>query len=252
MKAITNLISVILISFLFSPLTGIAQNNIESNLPFDTKIVYPYISISKDQLVKAETLEDLNYRYKSSWVEQFNSVAITTLQNGKSKTEISSNDQLTKKQKELMIQADEGAEIHVLINYIPNNTLTLKEEKQIDFTIEIDPFKNAAFIGGHSQLKKYVTNHITSKIPEGTFKGFDLTVITFNVNPEGEITNSKIAVSSNDEETDQFILKNISSMPCWIPAEYAKGTKVDQTVAITIGNNKNCMINTLNFKQFTD
>jgi len=71
------LLSLIFIAFIL-PQEGISQDNSDFELSYEVNRVYPYISISKEQLKDAKTLMDLHSRYEASWVRKYISVETFT------------------------------------------------------------------------------------------------------------------------------------------------------------------------------
>lgn len=218
----------------------------QDELSYEVNVNFPALSISKNQLKEANSLIDLNKHYKPSWVREYISVQISTSYQGKIQNAVSTDDMLSQEQKDLMDEADEGSEIMVNVQYIPENNLKNNEPKEIDFAFIINPEIEAQFVGGHQQLDQYLKDKVIDKIPKNTFTGYDLGVIKFAIDEEGQVIDAHIFWSSNHEEIDQLLLSTIANMPCWIPASYTNGKKVKQEFAFTVGNHKNCTIHTLN------
>jgi len=239
----------LIILLLIIPGLAFSQGRLENELPFEVNLVHPYLSISAGQLSRAQTLADLNWRYKTEWISEYRSVDIETIHRGKVKHTISKNDILTRAQKDAMRTADTGADIVVTVNYIPENTLAQKDPKELRFTFTIDPAKNAQFPDGQQEMDQYLREKVIDLIPTGYFRGFAMAAVTFTVNEEGEITDVQLFESSKDTSIDQLLLKAIREMPCWEPAEYGNGLRVGQELALTVGNMENCMVNLLNIRK---
>lgn len=242
-----------LIALFFIPLTAFcfeASQHIPTNeLPYEVNRVYPYLFITKEKLKEAHTLIDLNKRYPSSWIRTYLSVEILTSHNGKIQKARGKNAMLTEEQKKLMEMADAGTDIFVKVQYMPENTLKHNEPKEIKFKFLVEPENAATYFGGQQRLKQYLKEKAIDKIPNGSFKGFDLTTVKFTVNEEGKIIDAHVFWPSKNEKIDALLLEAIRYMPDWKPAIYADGTKVKQEFALTVGNHKNCIINLLNLHQ---
>lgn len=238
----------ILILFLLQLTTfGLPQNFLTTNeLNYEVQGVYPPLSITKIQLNEANTLENINRHYKSSWVSKFISVEILASYKGKMRTAISKNDVLTQEQKDLMDRVDVGTEIEVNVRYLPNNTLTHNDVKIFGFKFMVHPENEAEYLGGQQKLKQYLKDNAIDKIPSGIFEGYDLAVVKFTISETGEITDVHIFETSKDEKIDQLLLESICNMPNWKPAEYTNGTKAKQEFALMVGNMENCVVHTLN------
>ncbi len=243
-------LGILLFAVLLLPSFVSSQSHPVEALPYKVSKVYPYTSLSLVDLRQAETLADLNARYKSSWVHTYVSVEISASHQGQIKSALSKSDRLTQAQKSLMEMADKGKDIRVKILYLPENSLKQKELKELAFTLAIDPDIDAKFIGGQAMLDQYLQQEAIEKIPDNTFVNYDLAAIKFTVNEEGEITNAQISQAFKDEKVDALLLAAIRKMPCWEPAQYADGTKVKQDFVLTVGSMDNCYVNLLNIDRY--
>lgn len=234
------------------PFIGFSQGSASDELGYEVNRVYPYLSVTKEKLNEAQTLMDINRHYKSSWVKAFISVEILTSYNGKIKKAINKSDVLSQEQKDIINSADVGSDISVVVRYIPDNTLKHNDPKEFDFTFKVDPEKEAKYPGGQKELKQYLKETI-DEIPEDSFQNYDLTAIKFTISEEGEITNAHVFESVfqtyKNEKVDQLLLEAVRTMPCWQPAEYANGTKVNQEFVLTVGNMKSCVVNLLSIRK---
>ena len=253
MKNIRNTILALLVFSLSVPLHSIAQTSSAPGPQYEVNKVMPYLSISKDRLQKAQTLLDLNWRYKPSWVREYLSVEVVTTQQGVQKKAVGKSDKLSQQQKEIMSLADAGSDIKVLVYYIPENTLKQNDPKVHDFTFTVDPVLDASYPGGEQALNKYLAEKAITKIPEGSFKDLDLTAVQFSITEQGEVVDAHIFGeeygSSKDAKTNSLLLAAIKSMPRWQPAEYANGSKARQDFVLTVGNMDNCVVHMLNIQK---
>lgn len=253
MKNIQNKLFVILFISLAFPYPGASQGSSTNELKYEVNRIYPYISIPKETLNKAQTLADINARYKSSWVREYISVEILTSYKGKIRKAISKNDTLSQEQKEIINRADAGTDISVNIRYLPENTLKQNDIKENNFTFSVDPEKEAKYSGGQQQLQQYLKDNAIDKIPAGSFKDYDLTAIKFTINEDGHIIDAHVfepvIQTSNNEKIDDLLLEAIRKMPCWEPAEFSDGTNVKQEFVLTVGNMENCVVSLLNIRR---
>lgn len=242
------LIATIILTFIFPKFVA-AQDINKSDLRFEVNRVYPYISITMEELKVARTLGDLNRHYKPSWVREYLSVEITTIQKGSIQSALSKSETLSQQQKALMKTADPGTEVSVNIQYIPENTLKQNDPKEIYFEFIVDPDAEATYYGGQDALNQYLKEKAINDIPNGSFVDYDLTAVKFTVNEDGEILNPHIFQTSKNKEIDSLLLETIRNMPCWKPATYANGKKVKQEFVLTVGSMENCVINLLNIRR---
>lgn len=249
MKNIINKLTILLFIVLALPYLGNSQDNLTFDLEYGVHRVYPYISITKEKLNKAQTIADLNKHYKPSWVREYITVELVTSYKGKVKKAVSINDLLTQEQKDIMDKADVDTDISVYVKYIPENTLKQNDSKEINFSFKVDPESEAKFPGGEKQLNKYLKENAVDKIPGGIFRQHHLTAVKFTINEEGQISDAHVFESSRDEEADKILLETICNMPNWKPAEYANGVKVKQDFAFAVGDMNSCVINLINIHQ---
>lgn len=231
------------------PYLGSSQDSVTIDPVYEVNRVLPSISLTKDQLSEANTLTDLNQKYPSSWVREYLSVEISTIEKGRTRKALSKNDTLSQEQKDIMRMADSGTGISVIVRYIPENTLKQNDAKDMDFVLSIDPDREASFPGGQQKLKQYLTKEVKQKIHDSIFTGYKLAAVKFTINEEGQVIDAHVFWSSEDEEVDALMLDAICSMPNWKPAEYSDGTKVKQEFAFTIGNMESCVLPLLNIRE---
>ncbi len=253
MKNIQNKLMVLLFIAIAFPHPGSSQDSLNIELQYEVNRTYPSISISKEKLNGAHCLVDLNEYYKPSWVREYISVEVLASHKGKVRKAVSKNDTLSQEQKDIMEMADVGKDIAVKVRYIPENTLPHNDVKEFDFKFTVDPENEATFPGGQQQLKQYLKEKAIDKIPDGSFKNYDLAAIKFTVNKDGQIIDAHIFGNeyrtSKNEKIDELLLKTICNMPNWKPAEYANGTKVKQDFVLTVGNMNSCLVPLLNIHQ---
>lgn len=246
---IRNKLIVILIIALAFPHPGYAQESLTNELHFEVSVNYPPLSISKEKLNKAHTLTDLNRHYKSSYVKKYITVKILTTYKGKISKAVSKNDTLSQEQKDNMKMADVGTDISVKVQYIPDNTFTHNDIKEINFSFMVNPDSEAQYPGGQEELNKYLKENAIDKISDTSFKELSLAAIKFTINEEGQISDAHVFWTSEDEEIDELLLETIYNMPGWKPAEYSNGIKIKQEFVFLLGSMENCVVNLLNIRQ---
>ncbi len=249
MKNVQNKLLVLLFLSLAFPYFGSSQDDLTNEMTYQVNKVYPYISIASEELREAQTLVDLNWRYKPSWVKEYISVEILTTYKGKLRKAISKNDILSQEQKEFMNTADAGKDIAVKVVYIPNNTLKHNDAKELTFTFTVDPEIEAKYAGGEEQLKEYLKHNAIDKIPENSFTGYSLAAVKFTIDEAGQITDAFVIETSKDEKIDELLLETINKMPEWKPAVFSNGEKTKQEFVLTVGNMESCVVNLLNIRR---
>lgn len=243
-----NILRILALLFLM-PHFGFAQKSTVDELYFEVDRVYDYISVTKEKLKAAQSISDLNRHYKASWIKTFLSVEVFATLNGKKERALGKNDQLNPAQKALMLKADAGTDISIVLKYIPDNTLKHNDPKEYDFSFTVEPENDASYYGGTEALRAYLQEKAIDKIPSGSFEGYDLVSVKFIINEAGEVQDAKVFWPFKDKEVDAILLDAIRNMPCWKPATYANGRHVKQTFALAVGNMENCSVHLLNFPE---
>ncbi|MDP1621868.1 MAG: hypothetical protein Q8M08_05975 [Bacteroidales bacterium] len=145
MKNIRNKLILLLFIALAFPHPGSSQENLPNQTRFEVHRIYPPVSITKEKLLEARTLVDINRYYKLSWIREYISVVVLTSDKGRIRRAVSKNDTLSRKQKEIMKMADVGTDISVKVRYIPENILPHNDIKEINFTFTVEPENEARF-----------------------------------------------------------------------------------------------------------
>ena len=144
--------------------------------------------------------------------------------------------------------ADVNEEIAVKVKYMPENTLSRNEAKEMGFKFSIDPENEASFPGGPEKLQQYLMEKVIEHIPADSFRQHQLAAVTFTVDEKGQIISPQLFWTSEVEKTDKLLLDAICNMPNWKPAAYADGTRVKQEFAFVVGDMNSCVINLLNMR----
>jgi len=241
-----NLIPLIVLLLLIPDFT--TAQEAASDFAYNVYRVYPTIARDKEEIKAAESLLDLNQHYKSSWVKEYVSVEVLTKYRGKIRKAIGSGEKLTSEQKEHMNAADIGSEISIRVRYMPDNTLSHNDVQELDFTISVNPERDAKYEGGEEALQKYLKENAIDKISADVFVGYKLAAVRFFVDEEGRIVDPHLFWTSEDENVDALLLETICNMPNWVPASYENGLKIKQEFAWTVGNMESCVVNMLNIK----
>lgn len=243
---------------LLMPNYGTCQNNnANKELRFEIKKINPPLSISTEKLLSANSIYDLNNEsneldgyIKSSWIKEIISVEFSTMYNGKEQISYSKNPILTQEQKNAIVANDLKKPIKVSIKYVPENTLKIREVKEINFTFSKAPDIDAQFVGGKNQFNIYLKENAISKITNDNFGSNELSAIRFTIDEDGEIKNAHIFESlsqtSKNEKVDNLLLETIKKMPKWEAARFLNGTPVKQDFTLTVGNLESCVVNLIN------
>ncbi|MBC7865839.1 MAG: energy transducer TonB [Bacteroidia bacterium] len=177
-------------------------------------------------------------------IVEYVSVEISTFSNGKKKfTGLSSNENLTPEQKNILNTAEPGTDIYIKIRFRHKNQAmnTIGADNKIiegELSVTIVPEQEAEFPGGFKQFSKYITENIFNKV-SGKENSEKITwaAVSFTINEEGRVVDAKVSGTSGDLKIDQLIiLEAINKMPKWKPAQNSKGEKVKEEFSIPFGN----------------
>ena len=246
---LTSIKALFLTLFLSINLISFGQESEPDELGFAMDRVQLPFATSFQKLKQATSIHDLNRVYSSSWIEEFLSVDVITVHNGKVKSTTGLSDIFSDEQKVNMLESDVGHHIKISIQYMPKNNLAKNEKKEYSFSFLVDPDSEASYPGGETVLNQYIKATVIDKIKKITLDENHISTVKFTVNEDGKILNPHLFWPSEYEEVDAILLESICNMSDWIPAEYANGLKISQEFALSVGNLKSCVINMLNIAQ---
>lgn len=226
-----------------------AQDSAGYEFKYDIVQIYKPLSMARASLLQATKVEDLHRQYKDAWVKTYLYVDISAWIKGKKITHRTKDQILSETQKQLMLDADRGTEIEVLVHYIPENTLKHNDPKDFDFSFMVNPEQDAYFLGGKQKLQDYIKKELIDNTSWDSLGQYQLAVANFVVDVDGAIIDASLFWSSDDEVTDARMIDFVCNMPAWMPAQYDTGKKVAQEFALTIGDNNSCVVPLLNVRE---
>jgi hypothetical protein len=199
------------------------------------------LPVTKEKLATAVFLRDFISYFPEHWIDAYISSEVSAAVPGRRMNEVSPNDHLTNEQKSLLNSLGVGTDLVVCVNYKTKNSGTGRvEERIMKLTLTVMPETEAAYADGYPEMSKYFWNHAITKIKPDVSKNLEAAHVGFVVNETGEITGTKMVVSSGDLKTDQLLMDAVSKMPRWKPAE-SKGIKVKQAFVFSVyGNGYGC------------
>lgn len=181
------------------------------------------------QLTDAKRLGDFFEYYPHSWIDNYTSVVITRLTDGKAKTAKSPNDKLTSEQIALLKSAGINSIINITIYYSASNSVTGEQEsRQIRRNFNLSPETKASYPGGDQALNAYLKKAALEKLNRDQLEVFKNAQIQFTIDKKGQVTNVHLFSSSGLLDTDQILQKAILDMKGWKPAIDINGKPVEQ------------------------
>ncbi len=191
-------------------------------------------SISKEKIGSVVTLNDLNEGFPSSWIDRYITVEISSDKNEMISSALGEGNKLNEKQLYVLENSSIGSTINVFVKYYPKHSCS-NIAKEINFSLEVVPKTQASYPGGHEGLKEYLSLNAMDKLPLSKVKNLALVSTKFTVDENGNIIDSRISNSSGDSEVDELLLKVISHMSPWQPAQTADGKYVQQEFELNLG-----------------
>jgi len=195
--------------------------------------------IKRTKLVTAQTMQDINPGYPSSWIKKkdYISSKISVVIDGVIKHAAGKNDILTEEQKTFLKSADVGTEISVKVLYNYGDFLSGEfGTKNVNFSVTLLPDIEAEYIGGYLKLKEYLKLEAIDQISKMNYDNNQITLVRFTINKEGKPSDIKLIKTSDDIEIDNIIIDAVKLMPNWKPAETSTGIKVKQEFELYVGN----------------
>ena len=219
--------------FLLIGLCGFTQD-----LKFEVRGKYTR-PIHREKLNNANTLGDVMPYYPSAWIDSYSSVEVSTVSNGTPMSAPGDNEMLNEYQKDLLRSADLGSDVVINIIYKTDNAATRESMTRIiHYDVTIVPEMEATYLTGTEDMTAYLKKNTIDKIDEEIAKKLTPTIVGFTVTEEGKIADVTITKSSDDAGTDKLLLKAISKMPKWKPAQTTDGTKVKQEFEFVVYDGK--------------
>jgi hypothetical protein len=192
-------------------------------------------TITQEKLSKAQSINDLIENYPSSWIQSYRLVDIAVNVDGKITKEQSSNNELTKAQKEILNAVNIASDIVIAVHYDKKNYNDKIETRQMNVSMLVVPEVEAEYVGGYAQMITYLKENSIDKILDKKLDYLPQPSISFVVNEDGITENVVLNETSKDAEIDKLLIELIQKMPKWNPAKNAKGLNVKQEFVFNVG-----------------
>ena len=209
-------------------------NSTAQNLSYEIHGNYRH-PVTNQQLIKAQTMTDINPGYPSSWITDYVLTEIEATCNGEKLSVNGLNDTLHDAQRKILSSADLGTDIIIDVHYRRNNAATGESQlNTLHYVATVVPETEAQYPGGNDELMKYIKENAIDKITGHEDKLNQNILIQFNINAAGEPVDARLIRTSGDQKTDKMLLKAITKMPVWKPAVLANGLTVLQQFTFSI------------------
>jgi hypothetical protein len=190
------------------------------------------IKLKKVQVNNANSLTELLPNYPGPlWIQDFESITISTQQNGKDIIATNHDKTFSAEQKELLSNLDVNNSIRIKLRYRYINPVSGEPGYANSYLIApVVPDVEAQFPTGAKAMTAYLNENVLYKFNgTDTIKKAPPMQLSFVVNEEGKVTDAKvIGAIKADEKFQNLLLEAFNNMPTWKPAENSAGTKVKQ------------------------
>lgn len=219
---------------------GSAQNVLFSFVDQDE------FDVSESVFFEAKSLSDLHRFYKDEWVAKYVSTKLVYEIDGKVKEAKGTSHELSSAQKELLANVEAGGTIELIVDYIPDNSLSHNDVKKMDFKFYVNPCTIPEIKIGDTAFKKYINERLLNHISEAQEAKLKFSVVELEISNEGQVSKVNLVEKTGDDKLDSLLVKVIEDMPLWSPATSASGKTLAYEMKFYMTNVKNsCMINTI-------
>jgi hypothetical protein len=114
---------------------------------------------------------------------------------------------------------------------------TSRETGSLNYMVSVVPEKQAEYVDGKDQLITYIKENSNTLIALWKNNQWLAGKINFTVDKQGTVSNINLTSTSGNPTIDQHMIGLISKTSNkWVPAENAKGEKVDQVLTFSFGS----------------
>jgi len=203
-----------------------------------------FAAISKTDLENATTIYPFNSDDENERIAKINSTEIIIIENDRrtDKREHGDSENLTDAQKELFKSLDYSKHFSMKTLFEEKATEgKVLEERKYNPHYTITPEKQAVYIDGETALINYLIKNSrdqTANLDDNKVRAIK---IYFTISKQGILKHVKRDRSTSFPELDKKLEELTNKIPGqWIPAENAKGEKVEQEFAFSFGNKRGC------------
>ena len=193
-------------------------------------------TVTLEYIRSAKTIADIIPKEASEKLSQYGKNKLGLLQNQSEITLIGNGKNFNLEQTELLSQLDYGADLYINADCKTANPNGDLDYYGLVYYMSIVPHKEAEYAFGNQvfidEIKKKTRTKI-SHLKKGEIKPCR---IRFSINKVGKLTKADLESTSGYEDADLAVLQAIkSTYGKWVPAENAKGEKVDQELVFFFG-----------------
>ena len=194
-------------------------------------------TVSKDKLHQAASILDIIPTEGTQGLENFHTVSVSVIRNGKDVTENGHGDALNAAQLELLRTVDHSTNIHINSLCMQRNPNTGElQNYDVVYYITVTPQKQAQYLGGREALIDLLKTGIAGKTYVIASDKLESGQINFTVSAKGTVEHVRLASSCGYATIDEALLEQVRNMPLrWTPATDASEKAVDQELVFFFG-----------------
>ncbi len=221
---------------LFNP-NFLDDDTVEVNRPSYYSVQSRYMNqVTQTALRGANWIDDLIPDYPSNWITHYISVNISSVRNGEEIIAMSTSNELSKEQKDLINSLNPNADIAVQIRYKAINAATGHiEPLEMNVWMTLVPEKQAEFVGGYDALLSYLENKGMALIGKDVLNRLRPSSVIFVINEAGKVEEATMSTTTGSALIDKTLIGLVNNMPKWKPAEDVNGKTVSQEFQLAVG-----------------
>lgn len=193
-------------------------------------------TITKEDLHKATTISDLVPKGATDGIVSFREVKIGIVSTKNDVFAKGNSGQLNQKQLKMLQSANYSQDYYIeAFSQEKNETTGKTEEQCFVYYVSIIPEKEASYPGGKKAVIKFLKNECKNKVGIIKKDGLKPGRVCFTVKSNGMINDMRITATCGYDEVDQELLKAVSKLGNWTPAQNSKGENIDQDFIFFFG-----------------
>ena len=197
-------------------------------------------SVKKSTLTRAQKLDDILESYPNSWITSYQSVEISTINNGKVTKATGKYYALSPEQKNNIASADMFTEIIINVHYMHKDIVTKAEENNtMHVVLTVHPDIDAEYLTGNENLIPYLKNNHSNVVSSWILSQKKSVKLQFTINENGKVENVIVKKSSGDSNIDYILMDSLYKMPKWKAAQNKEGVKVKQVFEYVLNGETN-------------
>lgn len=197
-----------------------------------------FATISKEDLEKAKSVTEIIPKDADWSAYPIKNVRVKLITDNTEVSESGYDLTLNQQQLSLLKTANYSDNLRLLGSYGNVNAFPFVDEQyDLNYMITVVPEKEAAYAEGKDKLLAYLKENSSVIVSSVQGQNLGAGKIAFTIDTQGNVANVRLIGTSNHLFVDQHMLNLIPKLSGkWIPAENARGEKVEQTLVFSFGS----------------